>query len=440
MNTPGSDQVREQLLRARELQADGSLDEAEAIIRDILKLDSCNVDALSLMGYVYQSRDDANTAETMMMRAVAFQPEHPPNYASLGELYSRLGQYELAISCYRNGLKIDDSFMPCLQGLFTALQHVDQKLQAKIVGQRLLELGPTDFGALHNVGALNLSLGDFDEAIELLSKALQVKEDVSTREMLGRAYSLKGDAANAYRQYQLILKHNPDHAIAAHHLAANSTDPDDIPARAADEYVRQAFNEFAENFDKTLGDLRYQAPKIIDHLMAQRLANPESQYSVVDLGCGTGLCGVEIEPYCRELVGVDLSDEMLKIAEQTAAYSELVRSELVSFLSQSNTRFDVAVSSDSLIYLGDLDPVFRATANQLVAGGWLIATFETIEKDAPEPYKLTRSGRYAHSRQYLLESLRSAGFEEIEVMEVHLRVEVGKPVEGYAVAARVPLS
>ena len=33
---------------------------------------------------------------------------------------------------------------------------------------------------------------------------------------------------------------------------------------------------------------------------------------VLDLGCGTGLCGPLLRPYARALAGVDLSPQMLE--------------------------------------------------------------------------------------------------------------------------------
>lgn len=430
--------MHKRLLHARKLQQEGALDDAEAILRDVLQVDPCHVDALNLMGYVYQARNDAETAELMMMRAVTFQPRHPPNYASLGDLYRWLGQEDLAIACYRNGLEVDDTYVPCLRGLFMASLSSGKKAEAARVGGKLLELDPDDFQTLHNVGAVNLSLAEFDLAIGNLSRALEIKEDLSTREMLGRSYSLKGDSENAFRQYQLILEQDPNHAIAAHHLAANSGGNKSVPDRAADEYVRQAFDDFAKHFDKTLGDLRYQAPRIVRHMMDERLQEPAKQYDVLDLGCGTGLCGVEIAPYCRTLIGIDLSEEMLKMAEQTQLYDALIPAELGSFLQEDNRSFDCIVSADTLVYLGELDHVFAAATGRLKPGGWLVATLEAIEEDQSGPYQLKPSGRYAHSPAYLRESLEKAGFGDIELMEVHLRIEVGKPVEGFAMAARLP--
>lgn len=440
MEVDHSESVPQHLAHARQAYAEGKLDDAEAHLHATLESDACHTEALHLLGYVCQAKGDIEAAETMMLRAVAFQPDQPSHFASLGDLYRWVGQHDLACGCYRNGLSLDEGHVASLKGLFASLNQSDKKVQAKEIGNALLERCPDDFETLHNVGAVSLSLGEFDDAIELLSRALAQHNDVSTREMLGKTFSLKGDSENAYRQYERILKDDPDHAIAAHHLAANSKDVDAVPSRAPDAYVERAFDEFAVDFDKTLSDLRYQGPSIIRHLLEQRLGRAAKQYTMLDLGCGTGLCGVELAPFCSQLIGVDLSQEMLKIAEKNQAYSKLVHAELGQFLDDCPDRFDAVVSADTLIYLGKLDTVFSAAARRLLPGGWLIATLEASEPEQSAPYSLKPSGRYVHNREYLQDSLANAGFANIEILEVHLRIEVGVPVEGIAVSAQLPKS
>ena len=165
--------------------------------------------------------------------------------------------------------------------------------------------------------------------------------------------------------------------------------------------MRSAFDDFARHFDKTLGDLRYQAPRIVRHMLDERLGEPARQFDILDLGCGTGLCGVEIAAYCRSLIGIDLSGEMLKMAEQTKLYDSLIRAELGKFLLEDDRLFDCIVSADTLIYLGELDQVFAATEKRLNPGGWFVATLEAMDPDQSAPFRLKPSGRYTHNRSYL---------------------------------------
>jgi predicted TPR repeat methyltransferase len=160
---------------------------------------------------------------------------------------------------------------------------------------------------------------------------------------------------------------------------------------------------------------------------------------VVDAGCGTGLCAEQVEPWVRSLVGVDLSEQMLKQARKREAYEELVQAELVAFLESRPACCDLLISADTLCYFGRLDEFAIVARRSLDPGGWLVFTVEAHDDgEGQSDYKLYHHGRYSHRHGYVREVLASAGFGEIALREVVLRQEGGKPVRGWLTRARVP--
>ena len=90
-----------------------------------------------------------------------------------------------------------------------------------------------------------------------------------------RTIQLKPDAADAYCNLSMMLYERqrlaeaaevltqwlrlaPDNPVARHMVAAFTGR--DVPARAADEYVRSSFDHFARTFDAKLQQLDYRAP------------------------------------------------------------------------------------------------------------------------------------------------------------------------------------
>jgi predicted TPR repeat methyltransferase len=137
-------------------------------------------------------------------------------------------------------------------------------------------------------------------------------------------------------------------------------------------------------------------------------------------------------------VGVDLSAQMLARAEERKVYDDLCRAELTAYLAAHPASFDVVASADTLVYYGGLEEVARAAASALRPGGRLIFTVEAAVNGDPRfDFELHYHGRYVHTRAYLEDVLRRAGFRT-EIVQAELRMESGLPVAGFVVRATAP--
>ena len=65
--------------------------------------------------------------------------------------------------------------------------------------------------------------------------------------------------------------------------------------------------------------------------------------SIVDLGCGTGLFGMEIKQFCNHLEGIDLSEKMLYQAMKKDIYNKLIKEDILNYLSNASLNFDYFV-------------------------------------------------------------------------------------------------
>lgn len=100
------------------------------------------------------------------------------------------------------------------------------------------------------------------------------------------------------------------------------------------------------------------------------------QLDVADVGCGTGQLTVRLAPHCRQIYGIDISEDMLSQAA-AAAMAANVRVQWLCQPAQSlrlPTPVDVVVAScDVLNYLvneGDLEAAVQSVARALRTGGW----------------------------------------------------------------------
>jgi predicted TPR repeat methyltransferase len=226
---------------------------------------------------------------------------------------------------------------------------------------------------------------------------------------------------------QRYLERHPSHATARHMLTALLGE---TPPQAPENYVRDHFDGFADGFDSILRNLEYRAPHIVNAEVRRISEGRERFAEVLDLGCGTGLCGALIRPVCGRLTGVDLSPGMLKRAAERGGYDALAEAELTAHLTGLPAGgCDLAVCVDTLCYIGVLGPVFAGLHHALRKGGHFVATVEAHEGDEPD-YLLTISGRYSHAASYIRAAAKEAKLTLTRIEPAVLRKEMGKPVNG----------
>jgi predicted TPR repeat methyltransferase len=160
----------------------------------------------------------------------------------------------------------------------------------------------------------------------------------------------------------------------------------------------------------------------------------------LDLGCGTGLVGEALIDLAKTLVGIDLSKEMLKIAQAKNIYHRLIQDEIHHALSlERGASFDLVVSSDVFIYIGDIKAIFDQVYDVLKVGGFFAYSTEALypadhgKEEVLPDYKLDLNGRYSHSSKYLLGLIDAKKFILNVIEVVQIRFEKGQPVMGYVV-------
>ena len=158
---------------------------------------------------------------------------------------------------------------------------------------------------------------------------------------------------------------------------------------------------------------------------------PAINLDVLELGCGTGLAAIHLRSRARLLFGLDLSREMVAHAKRRGLYDLLEVAEITEWLNRAAASpFDLIAAADTLIYFGDLRQVLIPAAKHLRVGGWIAFT---VEHEKTSLYRLTDSGRYAHSKTHILDAASAAGLAVKQLWEGLLRYEYGEAVIGLVV-------
>jgi predicted TPR repeat methyltransferase len=176
---------------------------------------------------------------------------------------------------------------------------------------------------------------------------------------------------------------------------------------------------------------------MVAEAVAAAVGKPAADLEVLDAGCGTGLGGSWLRPYARRLVGLDLSEQMIRVAADRRVYDEFVIAELTLHMKRHPAAYHLITAIDALCYFGDLLDVAGGLVCALKPGGHAVFTVEQAEPgEAPSGFRLNAHGRYSHVDGYLHEVLSDAGLALLSLRVLELRLEAGKPVTGYVVTAK----
>jgi predicted TPR repeat methyltransferase len=202
--------------------------------------------------------------------------------------------------------------------------------------------------------------------------------------------------------------------------AASGVDTEASPQ----SWVRATFDNFAPVFDQRLRALGYSVPEDLARILLPQLA---SSLDILDLGCGTGFCGIAFASRKARLVGVDLSEKMLQQAAARRVYDEIVVAEAVDYLTRcAVASFDLVIAADVFVYFGSLEAAFAECARVLRPGG--VFAFST-EEGSGRDFALLPTGRYAHSQDYVRRLARGA-FTIGRADPIVVRKEAEHPLPG----------
>lgn len=445
-------------------QALGRLEEAIGIFDRALSLDAASPDALVSAGVARLARQrpgDAEDALTLFNKAQLQGLGSPELHLHLAVALLMTGRFQEAIAACQRAIERKPDGAEAHYHLGVAYAQLGDMENARRCIARAVELKPDDARALHGLAGMEAAAGRWPEAEALLQKEIQVNPTSrDAQQALGIVLQRMGrwndatvafiramragrgeittesaamSASDAVAQLEQRITPSPETASLHFRLATKTSIA--APAQVPAPNVSGLFDRYADLFDEhLLGKLDYRAPQLI--VDAVRSLDPGTALNVLDLGCGTGLCGPLLRPISSRLVGVDLSAAMIDKARERGVYDRLDVGDILDALRRDPGQWDLLVAADVLMYLGDLAPIFEAVTAALRPSGLFAFSVEAGEGDRFQLRKETQ--RFTHSRPHLHRLASIFGFIEARFEEIVLRKEAGGNVQGFLMALRLP--
>lgn len=381
---------------------------------------------LFMQGLQALEQQDWPAAERHFEQALQLAPGRPSVMQNLGITRARLGRHAEAEPLLRAVLDAEPQQADTWQILAETQMALGQLEAAVRSCARCFELG-TASATLHARQAQCLArLGRVDEAVHAYQQALALDGGlVEARTALGNLFRESGryeEAADCFRQ---ALAQGDDPELLRYYLAAVSG-RDVVPAAPA-RYVRQLFDDYAVDFDTHLvQQLGYQGHRLLIDLLP--LPQDHRYARTLDLGCGTGLCGVQVRARTTHLSGIDIAPAMIVKARERGIYDSLFAGDLHDWLASTSDHYDLVLAADVFIYVGALERAFALLAARMHPGSWLACTVEDAE--GGQNLQLLPSLRYAHSMDYLRRLADDHGFNIVVAREHAIRCDQQRPVPG----------
>jgi predicted TPR repeat methyltransferase/Tfp pilus assembly protein PilF len=402
-------------------------------------------------------------------------PEFAPLYALMALFQHEKGDIETAVIWYKKSLAKDTQQPMVWSNYGLALSIVSQDRSAIEAFEMAISQASDCEAAWFNKGIVHGRRQEYEAAIQSFKVACDLSEDPTfSIRMLGSYHLKMGQFTQASMYFQHLADLAPDEASKAQilefysaalstskaaHLDENDLDaerlrgvishrvmetledisglPDGHPSKEhildgihgrvshhpPEGYIESLFDKYAMKYESHLRNvLSYQVPELVGRLVTKYSLKPKT---MLDLGCGTGLCSDHIESPHR--VGIDVSHQMLRYAKERNTYQALHLGDLTTVCSELSEKFDLVVAGDVFVYIGRLDELMIEIGRILNSAGHVI--FST-ESSAKADYHLSYTGRYQHSSEYIQQVTLVAGLSLIEKQAVQLRREEGRWVKG----------
>ena len=357
--------------------------------------------------------------------AIEIKPNFFDPHYNMGLALKKNGNLDTAIESYKEAIKIKSNSYETYFNMGLALTEKGD-LEAAISSYKLsLNLRPSSADSYLNLGNVQFTKGEIKAAIFSYEQAVKFKPNNAVAHYnMGRALKGIGNLDAAKESFKQAIKIRPNYPDAKHLLASLEGKTTASPPRV---YVERLFDQYAARFDNSLvNKLCYNVPKIIRELIIKKNKG-SSLGSILDLGCGTGLIGVELKQFCQNIEGIDLSKLMLRQAEKKTVYGKLTHIDITDYLSTAELSFDYFISADVFIYMGELSDVFDLIRNRNRTQGKLIFSTEHTEKRG---FSLEKSGRYSHSKKYIEYLCEKFNYRLSYFKKIELRKEQNKIISG----------
>jgi len=412
------------------------------------KLELEAIDALKMQNY--------SLAESLYKKLISINADSKEYNNNLANIYLISKQPDLAIKYYNKALMLDHNIhkvenqsiaynLSCAYQINNDLDNTikylaltleinpeHQSALGKIENlKQILSKNPDTSKNHYNLAVIFHKLKNYKEAEKYYLLDLHNNSSFESNYNLGSIYQKLKDYNNALIYYKAAYAINPDSNTE---YLINSIEENSNIIKPPKEYISSLFNYYSDNYENDLiNNLTYKVPEYFFDIFKKHLIDKEKKFNLLDLGCGTGLIGQKFKIASHKvskIIGTDLSERMLNLADDKKVYTDLYNEDISESLNNKKiieSNINLITAADVLVYIGDLDEVFYFMKDNFKNCYFL---FSCEDNNSTKDYELKKTGRYQHNKDYLFKILKKYNFNYIFDKQFQLRKNENTPVTG----------
>ncbi len=194
----------------QEKDVDKAADEYEIILKRFSKVDPQNIDVYGYLGQLYYSQKKFDKAIEEFEAILTIDANNAEAFSSLGSICLERKERQKAMDYFKKALNANpdhDSSLNSLGYMYAEDGvHLDE---AMTMVQKAVQISPENGAYLDSLGWVYYKKGMNKEALEFLSKAINVSKDPVIYEHLGEVYYKMNQLANAEKSWEESLKLHP---------------------------------------------------------------------------------------------------------------------------------------------------------------------------------------------------------------------------------------
>jgi predicted O-linked N-acetylglucosamine transferase (SPINDLY family) len=188
----------------------GQLEQADAILRQVLAAAPAHADALHLLGVIAHQQRNHTVAIELIGQAIQLQPDAARFHNNLGLALCAAGRFEEALRAHATAVRLEPKHPDLQYNYGNTLLAVDDTDAAIRAYQTALQIAPKWPVARNMLGVAYAQAGQTDDAIAAFERAIAEDPNYSDAyNNLGNAYKEQGSLDQAIAAYRKSLSINP---------------------------------------------------------------------------------------------------------------------------------------------------------------------------------------------------------------------------------------